>query len=166
MKTTLISVLTLAATIAFCVPATAASLSKNDASYLKTAMQVQLGRFALASLAVKQGSSPKVKALAKTIAAQASAETRRLDALAASYGIPPAKKPTTRASYHYSELSSLHGSDFDSTFVQQLSIDDQIAASNDQQQSKSADDATLRAFAKHHYESLQKEIDKLGSIKS
>lgn len=145
-------------------PALAASLSKGDAAYLSTAMQVQLGRYALATLAQQHGSGA-VKTLAHSIAAQASADTRTLDALAKQYGVPVAKAPTLRDNYHYSQLNGLSGADLNRRFVMDLQIDDQLRLSAERQQMQSGSNGALKAFAKRRYAALQHELNALSHIK-
>ncbi len=140
-----------------------AALSSSDAAYLTSAMQSQLGRYALAVLAQKNGTS-HIRPLAKSIAAEASAETRTLDAIAKRNGIAPPRHPGVRFNYHYSNLSTLHGSAFDRRFVQDLRIDDQIVSGNDQHQIRNGSDAQLRAFAKHRHNALQQEIGALAKL--
>ena len=146
------------------LPAQAASLSNNDASYLDSAMKMQLGRYALATLAAKQASSPKLKALAQSIATDASRSTQQLNTLAKQHGVEPAKSPDVRASYHYSQLSDLRGSQFDSRFVQVLSMDDDMAVDSHKSEAQSGSDSKLRTFAKQRVAALQHEQQTLNSI--
>ena len=146
------------------VPAQASSLSKTDANYLTAAMQLQLGRYALASLAVKNAGSSKLKAFAKSMQSDASAQTRALDAIAKQDGVPAAKQPDVRASYHYSQLSGLHGSQFDSRFVQDLQIGDSLASERHSSEAQSGQDAKLKAYAHKRVQALKNEESRLGSL--
>jgi putative membrane protein len=148
------------------LPAQAAALSSTDATYLKTSMESQLGRYALASLAQKQASSAQVKALAKSIASDASQQTQTLDALAKQYGVPPAKSPDVRSSYHYSQLSGLHGPQFDQQFVQELLIDDSMATDRHSTEAQSGQNDRLKSIAKERAQSLKHEQEKLNKIHS
>lgn len=148
------------------LPAQASGLSKNDATYLTAAMQAQLGRYALASLAVKNAHSPKVKAFAKSLASDASAQTRRLDAMAKQYGVPPAKGPDLRASYHYSQLRNLRGSQFDRRFIQDLQIGDSIAAERQSAESKNGQEPKLKKYAQQRLQALSREQRTLDSLSS
>ncbi len=144
--------------------AASAALSPADARYLSSAMQTQLGRYALASLAEKTASSPAVKSLAASIASEASSETKTLDALARKDGVPIPRHPGLRDAYHYSQLSGLHGKTFDRRFVQELKIDDSIVSSGDRQEMRSGRDRQVTAFAKHRYGALQKELKALDRL--
>lgn len=144
--------------------AQAASISSTDSTYLQQSMQSQLGRYALASLAEKQASSNDVKALAKSIASDASRETQMLTALAKQYGVAPAKSPDVRASYHYSQLTDLHGKQFDQQFVQGLKIDDSMAVERHTSEAQSGQDPKLRALAKQRAQALQHEQQALDNI--
>lgn len=144
--------------------AQAASLSNTDTTYLQTTMQVQLGRYALASLAQKQASSPKVKSLAKSIAMDAGRDTQTLTALAKQYGLQTPKAPDVRSSYHYSQLTGLHGSEFDQQFVQELQIEDGFAVDSHKTEAQSGDNDKLRTFAKQRAQSLTHEQQTLNTI--
>jgi len=143
-----------------------AALSNDDTTYLTSAIQSQLGRYALASLAQKNSDSSRVKSLAKTIATQATAGNRQLTSLAKANGVAVPTSPSVRFNYHYSELTGLHGKAFDREFVQDLSTDDQLAQGNDQTEMHNGSDPRLKDFAKKRYSSLQKELQSLGKIHS
>lgn len=146
------------------VPAQASGLSNTDASYLTAAMQMQLGRYALASLAAKNAGSADIKAFAKSMQTDASAQTRKLDAMAKQYGVPVAKHPDVRASYHYAQLSGLHGSQFDRRFIQDLQIGDSMASERHSSEAQSGQDAKLKAFAQNRVQALKREESKLNSL--
>lgn len=146
------------------LPAQASGLSKDDASYLTTTMQTQLGRYALATLAVKNAHSPKIKAFAKALASDASAQTMRLDAMAKHYGVPVTKHPDVRASYHYSQLSDLHGSQFDRRFIQDLQIGDSVSAEQQSAEARNGSDAALKKYAQQRLQLLNREQSHLGSL--
>jgi putative membrane protein len=141
-----------------------AALNSNDSNYLQTAMQSQLGRYAIASLAQKNASSAAVKDFAKSVAAQSAAATRELDAIAKRNGVPPAQHPGVRDSFHYSQLSGLHGKAFDQSLVTDMKIDDQLMTSRDQTAAQQAQDPALRRFAKQHQATLSKELNRLSSL--
>lgn len=143
--------------------AAAATLNHTDRSYLTSAMQSQLGRYAIASLAEKNGTAP-VKAYAKTMAAEAAAETRTLDAIAKQQGIPPAKHPGMEDSYHYSQLSGLHGAAFDRQFVMDTTISDDLLKSTDRREAAHGSDPRLKAFARHRLNAIAAETKKLAKL--
>lgn len=143
-----------------------AALSSDDTTYLTSAIQSQLGRYALASLAQKNGASPQIKSLANSIALQSTASTRTLTSIAKANGVPVPTGPSAGDSYRYSTLSGLHGRAFDQRFVQELSTDDQLAADNDKLEMSSSGDARLKSFAKNRYQALQKELHVLNKIHS
>jgi putative membrane protein len=145
--------------------AQAAALSNTDSTYLQNAMQVQLGRYALATLAEKQAASPKVKSLAKSIATDAGHDTQTLTALAKQYGLQPPKGPDVRSSYHYSQLTGLHGSEFDQQFVQELQIEDGFAVDSHKTEAQSGNNDKLRSFAKQRAQTLTQEQKTLDTIK-
>ena len=86
----LIHVVTAAALALLAVPAAAASLSSSDADYLKTAIQIQNGRYAMASYEAQHGSGA-AKKFAASVASQAAHDSRMLEKLATHYGITPDK---------------------------------------------------------------------------
>lgn len=146
------------------LPAQASGLSKDDASYLTITMQAQLGRYALGTLAMKNAHSPKVKAFAKALAGDAGAQTRHLDAMAKRYGLPIAKQPDVRASYHYSQLSGLHGAQFDRRFIQDLQIGDSVAVEQQSAEAKNGANEALKKYAQQRLQALNREQSNLGSL--
>jgi predicted outer membrane protein len=141
-----------------------AGLSTDDTTYVTSAIQSQLGRYALASLALKSASSPQIKNLAKSMTAQSTAANRTLTSIAKANGVPVPASASVRDNYHYSSLSGLHGKAFDQQFVQVLSTDDQLVLSTHQTEMRSGGDSRLKAFAKSRYHELQKELQVLGKI--
>src|SRR5579884_1249789 len=89
-------------------PAAAASLNNRDAAYLKTSMQIQDGRYALASYEAAHGSGA-AKKFAGTVAAQSTKDSRMLARLAKHYGVTPAKGLLIQDRYHYSKVQGLSG---------------------------------------------------------
>lgn len=160
----MIRILVATALMLAAVPALAASLDKDDAAYLTTAMQVQLGRYALATLAAQHGSG-SVQTLAKSIASQSSSDSRSLGALAKRYGVTPPKGPTLRDSYHYSQLNGLRGADLNRRFVMEMQVDDQLRLSAEKHQMQSGSNAELKAYAKRRYAALQHELAALSHAK-
>ena len=155
----------LTAVLLVTLPAKAASLSSSDSDYLTTAMQVQLGRYALATL-VEKGGSGAAKMLAHSIATQSSASLRELDLLAKKEGVTPPKTPDSRSMYHYSELSNMHGTSLDQGFAQDLKIEDEMGQSIDQTEMQSGQSADLKAFAKQRYQATQQELSQLQHLSS
>lgn len=127
-------------------------------------MQTQLGRYALASLAQKNASSSKVKALARSIADDSAHNIHRLTALAKRFGVPPAKGPDVRASYHYAQLSNLHGAAFDKRFVQDLQIGDSVSADRHAVEVQKGSNNVLKDYAKSQSAALKHEQKKLAGI--
>jgi putative membrane protein len=166
MKSTSAIALTTALLMLFTLPAAASSLSQSDESYLNSEMQTALGRYALASLAQKQASSPNVKQLAQNIQTQSSTESQHLEKIAKQYGVSPPKSPSVRDSYHYSQLTGLHGKAFDQQFVQELTVDDDIVSGNNQSEAQSGQNPQLKAIAKQQYATLQHEKQALSQIHS
>lgn len=155
--------LTAAALLFTTIPAAASSLSGSDAAYLKNAMQVQLGRYALATVERRHGSGT-AKKLAESIAKQAARDTRELDSLAKRYGVAPPKGPTVRDTFHYSELSGMSGAVLNRGFAMDMRLDDRIVQSGDKQEMQSGGNAALKAYAKRRYSSLQKELKALTHV--
>lgn len=128
-------------------------------------MQVQLGRYALATL-VEKGGSGAAKTLAHSIATQSSTSLRQLDSLAKKYGVTPPKTPDSRLMYHYSELSSMQGSSLNQGFAQDLKIDDEMMNDTDQTEMQQGQSADLKAFAKQRHEAIQQELSQLQHLSS
>lgn len=148
---------------ALCTVCASAAISKTDSAYLKTAMQSQLGRYAIATLAETHGTSA-VKGYAKAMAVKAAADTRELDAIAKQNGVAPAKGPGIEDSYHYSQLSGLHGSTFDREFVMDMRISDDLLQTSDKREISHGSDARLKAFARRRLTAIASEQKKLAKL--
>jgi putative membrane protein len=134
----------------------AASFSSADADFLKSVAQDALGQYAIGTLAQNKAQDPRVKALAKTVTANASSANETLKKLASSHGITPARKPTVRASYQYSTLTEKSGSSFDQAFAGQIGIDASIAADTYADYAEHGNNPELRSFAKEQAATLNK----------
>jgi putative membrane protein len=145
------------------LPAAAASLSQQDSAYLTSAMQAQLGRYALATLVAKDGSGA-VQNYARSVAKDASANTMLLDAMAKKNGVPIPKGPSTLDEYHYSQLQGLHGKDLNSRFVDDLRVDDGMEQGNVKTEMTSGQDPELKAYAKRRYAAMQHETAQLSHL--
>lgn len=153
-----------AALLLAALPAAAASLSKQDSTYLKTAMQVQLGRYALASVTAKHGTG-SVKTLARSIAKDAAHNTRTLDALAKRYGVAIPKRPLFFDTYNYSQLSGLKGHALDQRFVMDLRTDDGMDQSTAKTEMQKGSNAAIKAWAKRRYAAMRHEAAQLKHYK-
>lgn len=152
----------LAAAIFFvmALPAAAASLSQSDAAYLKSAIQIQAGRFAIATYEAQHGSGA-AKKLGASIATQASSDSRTLQSLAKRYGITPDNGLSVQDQYHYSQLVGLKGGDLDKAFARELRISDDVNQDTYKQEMQSGQSGTLKADAKHRYSAVQSEMNTL-----
>lgn len=148
----------------FTIVAAVISLSSSDRSYLTNAMQAELGRYALAASAQKRGDA-SVKAFGKTLAVNSAARTSALDALARASGVPIPKKPLVRDSFHYAQLSGMHGSRFDRVFIMDMRIDDEMLLSREQSEARHGNNARLKALASKRAAALRAEIAELGRLK-
>lgn len=157
-------VLTAAVFAALVVPAAAASLSTRDATYLKSAIQIQDGRYAMAAYEAQHGSG-QAKKLASGIAAQASNDSRMLRAVAKRYGITPNKGLLIQDQYHYGQIAGLNGSALDKAFTRELRISDEINQDTEKQELAHGQDSMLKAYAKRRYAAVQKEMATLKGLK-
>lgn len=155
-----IHVLTAAALALLAVPATAASLSDRDADYLKTAIQIQMGRYAMASYE-KQHGSGSVKKFAASVQSQAAHDSRVLENLAKHYGVTPEKGLLIQDKYHYSKLMGTSGSELDKRFARELRISDDINKYTYKQEMKEGQNATLKTHAQRRYTAVQHELSAL-----
>jgi putative membrane protein len=126
----------------------ASALSSADTDFVKSVQQDALGQYAIGSLAQNKAHDPRVKALAKTVAANAASANDTLKKVASSHGIMPENKPTMRASYQYSNLSEASGPAFDQAFAGQIRIDASIAADACADYAAHGSNPQLRSFAK------------------
>lgn len=156
----LIHVLTAAALALLAVPATAASLSKSDADYLKTAIQIQNGRYAMASYEAQHGTGA-VKKFAASVQVQAGQDSRRLQKIAKQYGVTPDKGLLIQDKYHYSQLAGTNGSQADKSFAREFRISDDINKYTYSQEMKDGQNAALKSNAKQHYAAVEHELKTL-----
>lgn len=159
----LVHVLTAAALALLAVPASAASLSDQDAGYLKTDIQIQMGRYAMATYEAQHGSGA-AKKYGATIAAQAGSDTRMLEGLAKRYGVTPDSGLTIEDKYHYSQLVGASGNDLNQRFARELGISDNINTYTYKQQMQSSKDGKIKSYAKRRYADLQHEISALKHL--
>jgi Domain of unknown function (DUF4142) len=146
--------------VSLALPAAAASLSNTDAEYLTTAIQIQAGRYAMASYEQQHGTGA-VKSFAASVVVQSASDSRTLEKLAKQYGITPNKGLLIQDKYHYSQIASLSGSALDKSFARELRISDQINQDTYRTEMRQGQNSTLKAHAKQRYAALQQEITTL-----
>jgi predicted outer membrane protein len=155
MQVLLAAVLTASA-----IPAAAASLSSSDAEYLTTAIQIQAGRYAMATYEQQHGTGA-VKSFAASVVAQSSSDSRMLNALAKKYGVTPPKGPLVQDNYHYTQLVGLSGSALNKSFAREFRISDQVNLETYRDEMNHGQDAKLKAHAKQRFQAVQQEIKTL-----
>ena len=96
-----------------------------------------------------------MKALAKAVAANATSANDALKKIATAHGVAPENKPTTRASYQYSNLSEATGASFDQAFVGQIGTDASIAADTYADYAAHGSNVELRNLAKQQVAALK-----------
>ncbi len=155
--------LILSALLASVLPAAAASLSQQDTAYLTSAMQEQLGRYALATMVSRSGSGT-VQSFARNVVKDAAANTTALDALAKRDGVAIPKGPSTLDEYHYSQMQGLHGAQLDREFVDALRADVGMEQDDVKSEMTSGQDPAVKAFAKKRYSAMQHEASQLKQL--
>jgi hypothetical protein len=156
----LIHMLTAAALIVAVVPAAAASLNSTDTDFLTTAIQIQAGRYAMASYE-KQHGTGAVKSFAATVVVQAAHDLNMLQTLAKQSGVTAPKGLLVQDNYHYSQLVGLSGSALNKSFVRELRISDQVNVDTYGSEIKQGQHQTLKTYAKQRYAAIQHEINTL-----
>ncbi|HLI95625.1 MAG TPA: DUF4142 domain-containing protein [Candidatus Baltobacteraceae bacterium] len=151
------------ALLATVIPAAAVPLSQQDTAYLTSAMQEQLGRYALATMVSRSGSGA-VQSYARNVVKDAAANTTALDALAKRDGVAIPKGPNTLDDYHYSQMQGLHGSRLDQEFVDALRADVGMEQDNVKTEMTSGQDPSVKAFAKKRYSAMQHEATQLKQL--
>ena len=114
-----------------------------------------LGQYAIGALAQNKAQDPRVKALAKTVTANATSANETLKKLANSHGIAPATQADDSGFlpvlYAYGEI----GSSFDQAFAGQIGIDASIAADTYADYAAHGSNPELRSFAKEQAATLK-----------
>jgi putative membrane protein len=164
-KVTIVSTLALAIASAPAL-ARAASLSAADAAYLRTAIQTQLGRYAIGSIGAHKATTGALRAVGQAMAADANADNRALRQVAKANGVAPPTKPTLVARYHYSQISSESGRTFDRSFVRAVVIDDREALDANMHEVKSGRNPQLQSIAKKNIHALKSEIGRVQKYTS
>ncbi|MGZ3507476.1 MAG: DUF4142 domain-containing protein [Vulcanimicrobiaceae bacterium] len=154
---------TIVSALAMCLAAAppaanAASLSKADTTYLQSAIQTDLGRYAMGSLGQNKATTDPLKTIAKDMTTESNTQSKTLTDIAKNAGVEPPTKPTLTQTYHYSNISDAKGKDFDQAFAQAVLIDDQEALDANQQEVQAGTDPQLKAIAKKNIDVLQSEI--------
>jgi predicted outer membrane protein len=144
--------------------AAAATLDSTDRSYVRSAIQTELGRYALASAAAKNGSGA-VKAFGKALLPQSEAQSRTLDAIAKKYGIKPPTSPSLSDSYAYGVLTGMNGRSFNQAFVTDMRTADLMQLSSERYEMRHGSNGTLKGLAKKRAAQTQHELDKLSHLK-
>jgi Domain of unknown function (DUF4142) len=153
--------LTAAAFVVSAIPAQAASLNSTDAEFLSTAIQIQAGRYAMASYEQQHGTG-SVKSFATAVTSQAARDLNMLQQLAKQSGVTPPKGPLVQDNYHYSQLVGLSGSALDKSFAREFRISDQINADTYHSEMGDGQDSTLKTYANQRYVAVQHEINTLS----
>lgn len=157
----LIHVLTAAAMTLIAVPAAAASLNSTDAEFLSTAIQIQAGRYAMATYEQQHGTG-SVKSFASGVASQSTRDLNMLQKLAKESGVTAPNGPLVQDNYHYSQLVGLSGSALDKSFAREFRISDQVNADTYHSEIGDGQNAALKAYAKQRYLAVQHEISALN----
>lgn len=124
-----------------------------NAAFVQKADSDLVGQYALAALAEKRATDPRVKALAQAVASDSDSASRFLDRYASVHGITLKAKPTFRTDLQYGNMSSLHGRTFDREFVQDLTTDEAFQSGDFQ--SPGVADPALDHFARKEYTQMQ-----------
>ncbi|MDQ2664017.1 MAG: DUF4142 domain-containing protein [Candidatus Eremiobacteraeota bacterium] len=134
--------------VATAAPAPSTSPVQNDGDFVKSAVQIELGRYALGVAGLKRAHARELRALAKQVSSDGSASNRWLVGFARKHRIRVPSHPNLRATYQYSRLVGLSGAAFDRVFAQSVVVDASLALDTYKQELRNTKDAALRDFVK------------------
>ncbi len=128
-------------------PSPSASTSP-DSDFVQSAIQTELGLYALASVGQKKATDRRLKQLAKKLQTSTVTASRFLESYAKQHSILIPKTAQLRAMAQYSDISSLSGKDFDRQFGKSINIDANIDLDTFTEQVQHGKDPVLHEFAK------------------
>ena len=107
-----------------------------------------LGFYALGTVGSSHAQSSTLKSLASTLATEANGANAKIRDLAKAHNVSLPNAPSTRADAQYSDVQTLKGSEFDSRFKQDMTVDLSFAEDTLSTEAQSGSSADLKAFAK------------------
>jgi putative membrane protein len=94
--------------------------AQDDATFLNTAIGINLAEIQMGQLAQKNGSTAAVRDYGATLVKDHSANNQEAMALAKKMNITAANKPSDQDQQMYQDLSAKKGADFDKSFAQEM----------------------------------------------
>ena len=140
-----------------------ASASANvDKTFLKDAIQGNLGEVSLGQLAQKNGNTEGVRNFGQMLVQDHSASNEKATSLAKKEGVTLPTEPKPEAKEEQDRLSKLSGDAFDKEFVNYMVKDHQKDIKEFEKQAKGNDD--VASFAKDTLPTLQRHLQTAQSL--
>jgi len=136
----------------------AANASRRDRGFVTDAAASGMAEVMLGKLAQAQGASPEVKQYGAQMVADHTKANEELMALAQARNIAPPAQPTAAQQRMHDNMAKLQGNAFDRLYMATMVKDHTKAVSLFEKQSKSGDDAELKAFAQKTLPTLQEHL--------
>lgn len=122
-------------------------LAANDASFVTTMAQSNLGEIAEAHLALQQSKSAKIQNYAQTMITDHQKLQDQLTQIAQSHNATVPTDPGEAAQAQLTALQAMHGYRFDHAYVQDQITDHQMALQAAQDEAQNGTDPALKQYA-------------------
>jgi putative membrane protein len=144
--------------------ACAGELPSNDAGFLKSATENNLGEIALGKLALEKSARPDIKMFAQQIVTDHEKANQNLKALAASKNLKLPDGPGVKNDAKKMRLQLLSGRDFDNGFVNTQVDAHKIDIGEYEKQSGTAVDSDVKKFASQTLPILKEHLKMVETI--
>ena len=161
MRTSLILACGLSAAVLSSGPVLAQS--KADQSFIKEAIQGNLGEIQMGQLAQQKGDSDGVRSFGKMLATDHGENNSKAAQVAQSLNVTPPTEPSKEAKKTYDRLAKLSGPAFDRAFAKDMVADHKKDIKKFEKESKSKDQAVAQ-FANDTLPALHKHLDAAQSL--
>jgi putative membrane protein len=136
----------------------------SDEQFLVQAAEAGAEEVALAELALRRGTSNRVKAMAAKIAVDRRIANTDLEAVAAAKNISASALPSRAQQESRETLEALSGAAFDRAWAQKIVTDHEAAVDLFTQHSKTGVDAEVRAFAGRQLPALRAHLKQAQAL--
>lgn len=124
-----------------------AQISDRDRKFVKETIEGGLYEIKLSDLALRKGSSPEVKLLAKTMVDDHTKAANELRDLASKKGIAISNTLSDKAMSYFEKISKKEGKDFDKAYTKCMMMDHKHDICKFKRQVKKGSDADLKTWA-------------------
>lgn len=161
MRTSLILACGLSAAVLSSSPVLAQS--KADQSFIKEAIQANLGEIQIGQLAQQKGNSDGVRSFGKMLTTDHSENNTKATQAAQSLNVTPPTTPSAEGKKTYDKLAKLSGPAFDRAFAKDMVADHKKDIKKFEKEAKSKDQ-TVAQYANDTLPALHKHLEAAQSL--